>query len=279
MIIVCLWKGSLVVKTKHRFKIALDIIMLLLVITFFDKSLISLAYHEIAGLILIGLFLVHIIINIKTISVLCKRFEIIPTEIKIGMIVDILLIACFVWIAVSGILISRTILTSISSDQLIFKVGHMFAGGVSIILLGIHIGLHLGYRKFPVIVSVLLTFVVLCGGIYGVIHSKQINWLSIPFSTSVSSENPKKMEAVHGNIEKDQGAKPQENGSLPSDRIRQDKKGETNDANFMLETNISQKIADTCMYLSMILSWSVITYWIVRAKKTMVRKKKVAENT
>lgn len=261
-------------KTKRRFKIALDIIMLLLTITFFDKSLISLAYHEIAGLVLIGLLLVHIMLNIRIISALCKRFEIIPTEIKIGMAVDLLLIVCFVWIAVSGIMISRTILTSISSDQLIFKLGHMFAGGVSIILLGIHIGLHLCYRKFPIIASVLLSSVVLCGGVYGVMHSKQISWLSIPFSTVVSSDNPRENKASHGDIKKDQDSGLQEDVSYPSNMIRKDKNDERNNANLMLGTNISQKIADTCMYLSMILSWSVMTYWIVRMKRKVMKKEK-----
>ena len=177
-------------KQKQKLKLALDVIMLLLSVTFYSKNLISLSYHEIAGLILIGIFVLHIVINLKSISVMCRKFGKVPAETKAGVVVDFLLILCFAWIGISGIMISKTILTGISSNHMVFKLGHMFAGGLSVVLLGVHIGLHLGFRRFPAAVSVLLTAVVLCGGIYGAVNSSQLRWLSIPFSASQTAQGP-----------------------------------------------------------------------------------------
>ena len=94
-------------KMKRNFKIILDIIMLLASITLYSKQFISMNYHEIAGLVLIGLVIVHIVINIKTILAMTKKFMKVPLAIKVGLIVDILLIICFGWLGVSGIFISK----------------------------------------------------------------------------------------------------------------------------------------------------------------------------
>lgn len=70
-----------------------------------------------------------------------------PLRFQIGFVVDLLLIVCFLWIGGSGILCSHTIFTWISSQNVLFKLSHMFVGGLSVILLGIHIGLHMRVKK------------------------------------------------------------------------------------------------------------------------------------
>lgn len=169
---------------KQRFKIALDVIMLLMMLTFFNKQLISMQYHEIAGLVCIALVIVHIVINLKTVTAMCKKFMKVPLAIKTGLIVDILLLLCFICIGVSGVLISRTILTGISSTNMIFKMLHMFAGGLSVILLGVHIGLHICRRPLPVPAAAIASAIILCLGIYGITSSSELRWLFMPFMTA-----------------------------------------------------------------------------------------------
>lgn len=169
---------------KHKIKILLDIIMLLAVLTLFNKKLISMKYHEVVGLILIAIIVIHIVLNIKTILAMCKNFRKISITLKVGVIVDILLIFCFSFIGISGILISHTVLTEISSQNTLFKIGHIFAGGISVILLGIHIGLHICRRPMPKLAATVISIITLCCGIYGVIYSDEIRFITMPFTTT-----------------------------------------------------------------------------------------------
>lgn len=296
-------------KQKQNFKLALDIIMLLLSVTFFNKSLISLSYHEIAGLILIGIFVLHIVINLKAISVMCRKFVKVPAETKAGVVVDFLLILCFAWIGISGIMISKTILTGISSNHMVFKLGHMFAGGLSVVLLGVHIGLHICHRRFPAAAAVLLSAVILCGGVYGTVNSSQLRWLSIPFSAALSSgEEGGKRPAEDREIEKNAGsaeasAAEEGAGQDEGSAKRPDTESNSAEASAAEERTeeappegrpsrdaappeegasrpkggtvpLSQRLESVWMFLSMILSCAVVTYWIVRAKKAIQAKKK-----
>ena len=147
-------------KVKRSFKIILDVIMLLASITLFSKHFISMNYHEIAGLVLIGLVIVHIAINIKTIVALTKKFMKVPLSIKVGLVIDILLIISYGFIGISGLLISKTLLTNISSTNMIFKMLHMFVSALSIILLGIHMGLHFCRKEMPFKITIIVSVVV-----------------------------------------------------------------------------------------------------------------------
>lgn len=125
----------------------LDIIMTIVILTLFDKNFISMRYHEIVGLVLIGSMVIHNIVNIKIFLGMGKNFKKMPLRFQIGFVVDLLLIVCFLWIGASGILCSHTIFSWISSQNVLFKLSHMFVGGLSVILLGIHIGLHMRVKK------------------------------------------------------------------------------------------------------------------------------------
>lgn len=245
---------------KRKFKILLDIIMLLMMLTLFSKQFISMKYHEIAGLVLIAVIIIHIVVNIKTVTAMCKKFIKIPLAVKAGLIIDILLLLCFTALAISGVLISHTILTWISSDNVFFKMMHMFAGGVSVILLGIHIGLHICYKKIPVIAGVILSVLILWVGVYGIANSSEIRWLTIPFtSASTSNGAPYYNEQANSNktINADPNADNQESSQQSSNITRKNRQPLT----------VSQKIQSVVMFLGMILSCTVLTYWIAKPKK------------
>ena len=259
---------------KQKFKIVLDIIMLIMVITFFNKNLISLKYHEIAGLILIAIMILHIALNVKVIISMYKKFKKVPAEIKAGFIIDILLIMCFLWIGISGIFISRTILTGISSNNAIFKLGHMFAGGLSVILLGIHIGLHVYRKPLHGITAIVISAVVLCGGIYGVIKSSEIRWLTIPFTAITQSDTES-----HGNEAKPPRLDENEGDKTVQDQNDQQGRTDNNiqrDRKNIQTLSFTQRLGNVLMFLSMILLCTMIVYWIVifknKIKKNKVKK-------
>ena len=58
---------------KNIFKIVLDIVMIALFITFFNKNLISFQFHIKSGMIFGALILVHIIVNRKWVVNITKR--------------------------------------------------------------------------------------------------------------------------------------------------------------------------------------------------------------
>lgn len=234
-------------KTKSKLKIILDIILLILTISLFNKSLISMRYHEVAGLIVIGIMLVHIGINIKTVRAMCVKFTKIPSALKICLIVDIMLFLTFIWFGISGILCSKTILTNISSDNAIFKLYHMAAGSLALILLGIHIGLHICRRPMKKTLAIILTVIFIAAGAYSAINSSFVRWASIPFTTmsQQDQERPQKAERPDNN---DKGS-----GSRPSEDAQRKPSS--------YNTFTAQKLKDPAMYLSIILALSMITYW------------------
>lgn len=234
-------------KVKSRIRLILDIILLILTISLFNQSLISMRYHEIAGLVVIGIMLVHIGINIKTVRAMCSKFTKIPSALKICLIVDIMLFLTFIWFGISGILCSKTILTNISSDNAIFKLYHMAAGAIAIVLLGIHTGLHIRRRPVKKTLAIILTVIFVAAGAYSAINSSFVRWASIPFTTiSQQDQNrPQKAERPDNN---DKGS-----SSHPSEG-EQRKPSSDN-------TFTAQKLRDQAMYLSIILALSMITYW------------------
>ncbi len=271
---------------KHKIKILLDIIMLLAVLTLFNKKLISMKYHEVVGLILIAIIVIHIVLNIKTIFAMCKNFRKIPITLKVGVIVDILLIFCFSFIGISGILISHTVLTEISSQNILFKIGHIFAGGISVILLGIHIGLHICRRPMPKLAAIVISIITLCCGIYGVIYSDEIRFITMPFTTtSMRTNNIPDNENLHQvNDEFQKNAENQDlnnQENLLKDKGINKRKGYGNGYGKLAgqrggkKKNIEslstiQKLENIFMFLGMIFTCAMITYWIAVPKNKKI---------
>ena len=169
------------------FRIALDVVMLLLTATMFSRHAISQLYHEIAGFALIALFIVHFVINVKMLAALAKNRAGKARPIVI-LVLDML--TCVVWIAV--------LVTSVLVSKEIFPFGmrqlhpwHKFASAIAFLLTGVHFGLHWSYFwkkiytaiKKPKAVAAILLAVVLAFGCYSLCTSGYSGWISAPFSS------------------------------------------------------------------------------------------------
>ena len=218
-----------------------------MVITFFNKNLFGIAYHEVGGLVLTLLFVLHVAVNLKTFVAMCRKFEKVPAEVKIGAVLDMLLILCFLWIALSGVMISHTIFKGISSFLPIFRLGHLFAGGLSVILLGIHIGLHLRKSR-SVAVPVMISILILCLGAYGMAGSSFVDWLGLPFGGISHVEHQARLHAQsgHGGMQAGTAGQARMPGAAMS---------------------WGERIESVVMFLFLISSFAVVTYWMVRIKK------------
>ena len=114
---------------KNIFKIAVDIAMIALFVTFFNIRLLGFKFHVIGGIIFGALILVHIIVFDKNLK----------TRTRISYIISFCLLVTVCAILVSGICIMK----AANYDRVMFwKMLHIGASYLSIALIGLHLGLY-----------------------------------------------------------------------------------------------------------------------------------------
>lgn len=106
---------------KMRFRLFLDVLLTFILVTLSSKNFFGIPYHEVMGIAILMPILIHILINVKTVRGMCKNFKRVPRHIQICLLVDILLFLDFVWIGISGVLISKTIFVGLSTSNIAVK--------------------------------------------------------------------------------------------------------------------------------------------------------------
>lgn len=249
---------------KIYVKLTMDVIMLLTVVLFYSKNLISMSFHEIGGVLLCGIFLVHIGLNHRWVECVARRFfdKTLPAKTRVQFIVDVMLLVCFALIAVSGIMISKVLFSGVSSGGIGWKMIHFFVSALTIVLLGIHIGLHADYIrnvvrktvKLPQRISAFLmtAFIIatISFGSYSMATNSFSRWITMPFGVTANAEQRP------GNIAKGQGAK---------EGRGQEQKGDKQDR----EIDFGRIVWHSVSYGSMILTFAFIT---AGAQKILKRK-------
>lgn len=196
---------------KTLWKLLLDICMLSLLVLMYQKRVISMRFHEIGGLVLFALFLLHNGLNWKWVkAVSAKVFQrSLPLRSRVCWLIDALLFLAMAATIVTGLLISKTLPTAMQGAYFV-KSWHYFAAASALILTGIHLGLHGKYlrgvllSKLPlpkraakglgtVILALALVF-----GAYSLTASHFSAWLSGPFQVStVVSPNHQEPSDTH----------------------------------------------------------------------------------
>lgn len=190
-------------KNKNGIKILLDSMMIILLVLMFNKNVISMSFHEIGGLVVCGLFVIHMLLNYKWIIGVSKKLfsRGLKFKTRLGYMINVLLLLVMAFIGVSGILISKTIFSGISSNNMFWKIGHQVVAGYGIILVGIHIGLHWDFlrnhfKKFIKIpIKIEKTLGMICAvlimvyGMYSMGTSNFTRWLVSPFTMSQIGED------------------------------------------------------------------------------------------
>lgn len=134
---------------KNTFKLILDIIMSALLILMFKKNILTLAFHEIGEIIVCLLFIFHFIINfnwVKAITIKIFAADT-PLKMRLSYIIDILLLLDTLAILITGIGINKIFSPKIAFLPKSATPFHFFTGGLFVILIGIHIGLHWDWIK------------------------------------------------------------------------------------------------------------------------------------
>ena len=151
-------------------KIFLDIIMTVIMILLLNTNFTGVGLHEILGIAIFLLFLLHKIFNFKWIKSITKNLfsKSVKSKAKAMYAIDLLLLILVTLNVLTGILISTTILTGITANNIAVtsNLHHIFAYSLLAVLI-VHIGLHLSVirnamkmKKHSVLGNVALVVVV-----------------------------------------------------------------------------------------------------------------------
>jgi hypothetical protein len=172
-------KDGVKMKINNLFKIAFDLVMLVLLSGIYCLHSTGMAFHEYAGLAIFVLFIIHLAYNYKWIINVGKKLFInsISVRIKIMYAVDLLLLISFILIGISGIMISHIVFKL--EKMPLWRPIHSSVSAISLILLAVHIGLHgkmiINTIKSKIrvpfaaikIISAVIFAIMLFAGIYG----------------------------------------------------------------------------------------------------------------
>ncbi|WP_284642421.1 DUF4405 domain-containing protein [Paenibacillus silviterrae] len=127
-------------------KLTLDIVMGTTFALLFNKMVLGgLAFHEIAGTAIAFAFITHILLNLKFVQKITFRLfdKSLPGKTRLSYALNVILLITMAFVIVSGLLISRVILPEFRyGNENWFKITHMGVSFLTLILIGIHIGLH-----------------------------------------------------------------------------------------------------------------------------------------
>lgn len=151
-------------------------------------------FHEIAGLAVLGAFVLHILLNWRWVLQVTAHFfqKRVTMRTRVGWLLNASLLVCFVLIGLSGAFMSRVVFHfSVPGN---WETLHYFCSALVIILVGIHLGLHLGMMgnliSSRVRTSAAMKKVILCClavlvaavGIYSIPTTSFSMWITMPFS-------------------------------------------------------------------------------------------------
>ena len=192
---------------KTRIKIGYDVLMLATTALLFGGSTFGMSFHEIAGLVLLAAFLVHLLLNRSWIAGAARCLPRGGTagRLRLLFVLDALLLGSFTVVGVSGVMISRVLFGMNGGGA--WRTAHSFSAALALILTGIHLGLHarliagaLGglwkKRGMRTAAAVCVLAVCVCGG-YSLATTDFTAWLAAPFvSQTAASRAPGMSDGV-----------------------------------------------------------------------------------
>lgn len=128
-----------------KIKIFLDIIMFISMVLLMKTNITGLQLHEILGVCLFIIFIIHKIINFKWVKSVGKNIlnKNMKSKSKIMFFLDLILFIFVTLNVTTGILVSKFILVSITINNIeTVATLHKFFAWWSLIVISIHIGLH-----------------------------------------------------------------------------------------------------------------------------------------
>lgn len=126
---------------KILFKLAIDMVMTVIMLAAMASQLTGNTIHELLGVSLLALFIVHSVLNRRWYQTVLKRKH--NTRRILNTAVNLLLLVMVLMLMVSSVMISRILFAFIPVDGgLIARQMHILATYWGLIFISIHIGMH-----------------------------------------------------------------------------------------------------------------------------------------
>lgn len=276
---------------KNIIKYTLDIFLVIGFMLMYDKMAIGINLHEILGLGLgIGI-IAHVLLNYKWIIAIGKKILLndISNRTRFMYVINIILLICMLLITVGGILISKTILTRINSQNHgLWKAIHVAASNIAIIVIGIHVGLNLNWvrgmtkkifgikesKKYSQIISRVLIASVFLFGVYNISAQRFIQKTVMVFKVGnmhdIQNMGDRQSQPNRNNVEGQQEIpqKPEFNkDNMSEDEIKKFEsnikdRGNPPEMKGDLGKGKTSPITLVSNYLSILFVFTIITYYI-----------------
>jgi hypothetical protein len=170
--------------SKFILNLSLTIVMLLLMD---PRSFYGISFHEWAGLFIGLFFILHKILNWTWISkVTVSFFKKCTGRSRLNYVLDVLLLAGMILMILSGIAIARTINFSwlhLGGSPMFWRVMHTSSSLITLVLFGIHLGLHwnwvlqrLHIKNLQIFKKIILATIALAVVISGYIGITRLNY-------------------------------------------------------------------------------------------------------
>ena len=130
---------------KNRFKFMWDLCMLIIFILLLEAKAIGAQFHEIAGLAIGVLFIVHIAVNWDFVKKITQHFfsKHMKFRTKILYVIDVLLLILFLTVIVSGVLMSKVLFPGLyEGNTYVLKTIHQSVTYLTLLFVGLHLGLN-----------------------------------------------------------------------------------------------------------------------------------------
>ena len=131
------------------FKIIIDILLLIDTFVLVNIDITGHLIHEILGITMAILLLIHIVTNWNWIKSVTKNFKKVNKKTKIMYVVNLLTMIVYFGAILFGIIISHELFKFETSSNYKFVITHIIFGRLAIIVMFLHIGMHLsmGFKK------------------------------------------------------------------------------------------------------------------------------------
>ncbi|AET68176.1 hypothetical protein Desor_2627 [Desulfosporosinus orientis DSM 765] len=193
-------------KNSNYIKLTLDIVIVLLFTLLYNVRVFGgLAFHEMVGLGIGALFMVHILLNWQWVLKVTQRLfdRSLPGKIRFGYCLNILLLFSMAFTIISGLMISKVLFPGFAGvNGRVFRGLHSSIPYVTLVLVGVHLGLHwqwiMGLMKkvfnvkssstVSVAAKVVLSLILLLGSIQVLSTQFSSSIAQITTNVSVNSE-------------------------------------------------------------------------------------------
>ena len=260
-------------ENKNNLKLLIDLLMAITFVLLFNKMVLGgLVFHEIAGIgIGLGIF-VHILVNIQWVKKVTIRLfdRKLPRKTRLGYLLNLLLLISMIFILVSGVLISKILFPNLRlGNESWFKLSHISISYLTLILIGIHIGLHwkwiINYSKklFNIksskatsVIAKLAMVILLVFGSYEILATNfaaRIGNIGAVFNTSTTQTTSAGLKQRHVG-----------NPQIPPTGQKQRREGRAHDNRTPLEGNPSPdgSVETITTYFGIMSVFVILTYYL-----------------